>query len=245
MVRGFYTLGSGILTQGRILSGISNNLANVDTPGYKKEKVSSSAFGDILVSRIDSSTVTPIGKLGAIRVADRTSVVHSEGTLKATGRTLDFAIRGEGFFGVQGQNGTVYTRNGSFSVDNEGYLVLENVGRVMGRNGAIKVGTDNFTADAMGNISVNGTVADQISVYNFADYNSLNLSQAGMFTSNTQPTRVQFPNLLWKTVEGSNVEPAEEMTSALSAQRSLQACTQAVKMYDQVLQKAATDIAKI
>jgi flagellar basal-body rod protein FlgF len=244
MVRGFYTLGSGILTQSRILSGVSNNLANVDTPGYKKKEVSTSTFGDILISRVDSK-ITPIGTLGAISTADKTNVIHSEGTLKTTDRTLDFAVQGEGFFGVQSQNGLVYTRDGSFSVDNEGYLTLNNVGRVVGQNGAIKVGTDNFTADSQGNITVNGNKVGTIAVYNFADYNNLKITQAGMYTAAGGATLMQNPSLLWKSLEGSNVDSAEEMTDALAAQRNLQSCSQAVKMYDQVLQKAVTDIGKL
>ncbi len=247
MVRGFYTLGSGILTQSRKLSGISNNIANVETPGYKKQDVSSTTFGDILISRIDSHSVTPIGKLGAISTVDKTNVIHSEGSLNNTGRNQDFAIKGEGFFAVQGQNNTglYYTRNGSFNVDAQGYLTLNGVGRVVGNNGPIRVGTDSFTSDGQGNIYVNGSIVDKIAVYNFADYNNLKLAPNGLFTAAAGATQEQNPQILWKTLEGSNVDTAEEMTDAISAQRTLQSCSESLKMYDQVLQKAVTDIAKI
>jgi flagellar basal-body rod protein FlgF len=244
MVRGFYMLGSGILTQSRILSGISNNLANVSTPGYKKKEVSSTTFGSMVINRVDSQT-TPIGTLSMVNTADKTNVIHSEGTLKGTDRTLDFAIKGEGFFAVQSQAGLVYTRNGSFNVDQEGYLVLNNVGRVVGNNGPIKIGTDNFTADAQGNLSVGGQTVDKISVYNFDDYNNLKISDTGMFTAAGGAALMTDPDIAWKTVEGSNVDPAKEMTNALAAQRNLQSCSQAIKMYDQILQKAVSDIAKI
>lgn len=246
MVRGFYILGSGILTQSRKLSGISNNIANVETPGYKKQEVSSTTFGDILVSRVDSRSVTPIGKLGAISTVDKTNVIHSEGTLNNTERNLDFAIKGEGFFAVQGENNTLYyTRNGSFNVDGEGYLVLNGVGRVIGNNGPIRVGTDNVTADSLGNLYVDGNIVDTIAVYNFADYNNLQLSQNGLFTAAAGAMQMQNPEILWKTLEGSNVDTAEEITDAIAAQRALQSCSESLKMYDQVLQKAATDIGKI
>ncbi|WP_312693463.1 flagellar hook-basal body protein, partial [Caproiciproducens sp.] len=155
MVRGFYALGSGMLTQSRILTGISNNLANVETPGYKKKEVTASTFGSMMINRVDSEK-TPIGRMSLITVADKTNVIHSEGTLKNTERSLDFAIQGEGFFAVQGKNGTVYTRNGSFNVDADGYLVLDNVGRVLGQNGPIQIGTDQFSADTQGTLAVNG-----------------------------------------------------------------------------------------
>ncbi len=243
MVRGFYALGSGMLTQSRILTGVSNNLANIETPGYKKKEVTTSTFGSMVINRVDLQK-TPIGTMSLITAADKTNVIHSEGSLKSTERPLDFAIQGEGFFAVQGNNGTVYTRNGSFNVDAEGYLVLDNVGRVMGQNGPIQIGSDQFTADSQGNLTVGGNVVDKISVYNFDDYNNLRISGDGMFTG-TNATLVQNPDIMWKTIEGSNVNAAEEMTDALSAQRNLQNCSQAIKMYDQVLSDAVTNIAKI
>lgn len=244
MVRGFYMLGSGMLTQSRVLSGISNNLSNINTSGYKDEKVTTSTFGSMVMDRIDSAK-TPIGSVTLMRTADGIKTDYSEGTLKETGRTLDFAIKGQGFFAVQGSNGTVYTRNGNFNVDDQGYLVVEPGGRVLGQNGPIHVGTDNFTADSEGNILVNGQVADKIDVVDFADYNTLQNAGEGLFTASGQPTQVQNPSILWKTLEGSNVDAAQEMTQALSAQRNLQSCSQALQMYDNNLEKAVTEIAKV
>jgi fagellar hook-basal body proteins len=244
MVRGFYTLGSGMIAQSRKLTGISNNLANVETTGYKKQEVTTTTFGDMVISRVDSQT-TPIGSLSLATLADRTNVIHSQGELKSTGRAMDFAIRGEGFFAVQGQNGTLYTRDGSFNVDQDGYLVLNNEGRVMGENGPIQVGTDQFTADGQGNISVNGTVVGRIAVYNFADYNNLRLADNEMYTSTGGATLMQNPDVAWKMLEGSNVDTAQEMTNAIAAQRELQNCSQAIKMYDQVIGRAVTDIGKV
>lgn len=245
MERGFYALGSGMLTQSRVLTGISNNLANVETPGYKKKDVSVTTFGKMVINRVDTQK-TPIGSMNLITVANEMNTIHSQGTLKDTQRTLDFAIKGEGFYAVQGTNGTVYTRNGSFNVDQDGYLTLNDVGRVMGQNGPIQIGTDQFTADEQGNLIVNGQVVDKIAVYNFADYKNLQTAGEGMFTSTGgAPTLMVEPSIMWKTIEGSNVDSAEEMTDALSAQRNLQTCSQAIKMYDEIMSKAATDIAKI
>jgi flagellar basal-body rod protein FlgF len=245
MERGFYALGSGMLTQSRILTGISNNLANSETPGYKKKQVSATTFGKMVINRVDTQK-TPIGSITLGTVADKMNTVHSQGTLKDTQRPLDFAIKGEGFYAVQGTNGTVYTRNGSFNVDQDGYLMLKDVGRVMGQNGPIRIGTDQFTADEQGNLSVNGKTVGKLAVYNFADYNTLQTSGQGMFTSTGgAATLMQQPSILWKTIEGSNVDAAQEMTNALSMQRNLQTCSQAIKMYDQIMAKAVTDIAKI
>lgn len=244
MVRGFYALGSGILTQNRKLSGITNNLTNMDTTGYKKKVVTSTTFGDMVISRVDAQT-KPIGSMSLITAADKTNVIHSQGTMKSTDRGLDFAIEGEGFFQVQGQNGTVYTRNGSFNLDQQGYLVLNGQGRVMGTNGPIHVGTDQFTADSQGNIAVGGRTVGKLAVYNFADYNNLKISGEGMFTAASGATLMQNPSLRWKTLEGSNVDASEEMTNLITTQRELQSCSQAIKMFDQVLSRSVTEIGKI
>ena len=213
-------LGSGLITQSRKLTAISNNIANAETNGYKKQKVSTTTFGEMVISRLDSQSSTPIGSLSLATIADKTNVIHSEGTLKSTDRALDFAIVGEGFFAVRGNNGVRYTRNGSFNVDEEGYLILNNEGRVLGADGnPIRVGTDQIQADEAGNLMVNGTTVGTLGVYNFADYNNLKLADNGMYTATGGAVLLQNPNISWKKLEGSNVDPAEEMTNALAAQR--------------------------
>lgn len=166
MVRGFYTLSSGLLTQTRKLTAVSNNLANVQTPGYKRNVVSATTFGNMVISRLDNRGSVPVGEMNLITAADRTDVIHSQGSLKETGRNLDFAIQGQGFFGVQGENGVVYTRNGSFNVDEQGYLLSQDLGgRVLGQNGPLMVGTDQFEADNNGNILVNGAQVGTLAVF--------------------------------------------------------------------------------
>ncbi len=245
MVRGFYTLGSGMLTQTRKLTAISNNLANAETPGYKRNVVSASTFGQMVISRLDSQA-TPIGSMNLATVADRTDVIHSQGGLKDTGRSLDFAIKGEGFFAVQGNGGTLYTRDGSFNVDANGYLVLDGMGRVLGRDGRpIRPGTDQITADSEGNLFAGGNPVGSLAVVNFANYNSLKPAGENAYTAAGGAALMQNPAVLWKTTEGSNVDEAQEMTNAVASQRELQTCSQALKMYDQILSMAVTDIAKV
>lgn len=246
MVRGFYTLSSGMLTQTRKLTAVSNNLSNVETPGYKRNNVSSTTFGNMVISRLDSRGNVPIGEMGLITVADRTDVIHSQGSLKETGRNLDFAIQGQGFFGVQSENGLVYTRNGSFNVDEQGYLVSQDLGgRVLGQNGPLMVGTDQFESDNNGNIFVNGNQVGALAVFDFEDYNNLRSAGQGSFTAVGGAQAVQAPQLAWKNVESSNVDTAQEMTNAMLIQRNLQTCSQALKMYDQILSRTVTEIGKV
>jgi flagellar basal-body rod protein FlgG len=234
-----------MLTQTRKLTSISNNIANVNTTGYKKEQVTTTTFGSMVINRLDSQQ-TELGSVTLMSIADTLNTIHSQGTLKETERTLDFAIRGEGLFAIQGEGGVMYTRNGSFDVDNEGFLTCGDLGRVMGQNGPIQIGTDGFTADESGNLYVNGAFVDKIAVYNFEEYNALKNAADGLFTSvGGQGTLMDTASVLWKTLEGSNVDAAEEMTNAISTQRQIQACSQAIKMYDEIVSGAVTQIGKV
>ena len=244
MSRGFYALGSGVLTQNRALENVSNNIANVNTAGYKKSKLVNTSFGELYINRIDAQK-TGLNNVSIINTAAQTQTLHTQGTLKHTGRNLDFAIQDRGFFAVQTAGGNIYTRNGSFNVDAQGYLVLKDAGRVMGTNGPIYVGTDELTADSAGGLSVNGeALNNRLAVYDFADYNALEAMGEGVYRGNA-PVLQNNAQILWQTVEGSNVDAAAEMTAAIAAQRGLQSCTQALKMYDQILNKAVTEIAKL
>ena len=239
-------LGSGMLSQSRVLSGISNNIANVNTTGYKKEKVTTTTFGDMVMCRLDEQGITSIGNVSMMRIADEMHVLHTQGTLKETGRNLDFAIEGEGFFGIQTANGLRYTRNGSFSLDEQGYLVLEGMGRVQGQNGDILLGTDDITADSEGNLYRNGVNVDSLSIVNFADYGLLQTDGEGLYDAGGAAAELMnTPSLYWQMLEGSNVDAAEEMTNALTVQRQIQAISQALQMYDQTLGKAVAQIGRV
>jgi len=243
VVRGFYTLGSGMLTQNRVLDTISNNIANINTPGFKKEKVTSSTFGEMVVSRLDSKR-TPLSGVSMISSADASYTIFSEGQMKETGRPLDFAIKGQGFFAVQTDNGIFYTRNGSFNIDQEGYLTLAGKGRVMGQNGPVYLGTDSVESDGSGNLSVGGDYIDSLAVYDFDDYLGISAAGEGLFEGQNA-FLLDNPEIAWETVEGSNIDASEQMSDAILAQRSLQSCSQVLKMYDQVLDKATSEIAKV
>lgn len=244
MVRGFYTLGSGMLTKSRELSTISNNIANINTNGFKKTMLMEKAYGNLDIARSDG-VKTPIGSVSLMNTADESVTDYSPGDLKNTDRGLDFAILGKGFFAVQGAGGTVYTRNGSFNVDGEGYLVLKGTGRVLGRDGApIFLGTDDISSDGQGNLYAAGRLAGSLAVVDFADYAGLATTGGGIYTGGGAAP-VNAPQIGWKSVELSNTNMTEEMTDALASQRGLQTCSQALKMYDAVLDQAVSEISRL
>lgn len=249
MFRGFYTLSSSMLTQNRQMDVISNNLANISTPGYKSDTLEAETFKDVLFSRtsnnISGASGNTIGTVSMATIPYGTFTNYSNGGINETGGNLDFAIEGNGFFRIRGQNGDVYTRDGSFIVDNQGYLSLKGVGRVMGDSGPIHLTTDDFNVTSDGTINdKNGKKIAKLSVVEFNNLNSLKKAGDNVFSSTSQPNNVN-ANILWKYVESSNVDPAKQMTEMLASQRTIQSAAQVLKMYDEMMGKATTEVGKV
>ncbi|MCL1809349.1 MAG: flagellar hook-basal body complex protein, partial [Clostridiales bacterium] len=130
MFRGFYTLTSDMLTQQRKLNIVSNNIANVATPGFKKDVLTTTTFMEALAYRtgsVDKNHPASLnGDVAMMRVADEKITDYEQGQFDTTGRPFDVALIGPGFFEVRTPQGeSVYTRNGSFTLDEEGYLYLQ------------------------------------------------------------------------------------------------------------------------
>ncbi|HCT63709.1 MAG TPA: flagellar hook-basal body protein [Lachnospiraceae bacterium] len=249
MFKGYYTLTSSMLTQNRNMDVISNNLTNISTPGYKKEQFVSGSFKDVLYSQtannVKGAINQDIGNVSMITAPYETVTSFDVGAWDETGGNLDFAIKDKGFFKIKSDDGVKYTRNGSFVIDDEGYLSLQGQGRVEGKNGDIYMSTDNINVDKEGNIiSSDGQILGTLDIVDFADYTQLEKAGDGVFTTNTQEIPVA-GNLMWKTVEASNVNAIDEMTAMLSSQRVLQSAAQVLKMYDQLASKAATEIGRV
>ncbi|ORC32868.1 flagellar basal-body rod protein FlgF [Marispirochaeta aestuarii] len=171
MIRGIYTGASGMIAQMHNLDAISNNLANVDLTGYKKDTPVHKAFPELLLRRMNDDgvfTIPPgsvdqapvIGTLGSGVEYNESYTVFSQGALKQTENPFDLALEGKGFFTVDTPQGERFTRNGSFHVSPEGILVNKQGLPVMGENGIIRLKKNNFVVDQEGRIWQNSTFAD-------------------------------------------------------------------------------------
>src|ERR687884_1610169 len=133
MERGLYIAASGMLTEMVRQDQIANDLSNASTPGYKADRSTQRSFGDLLLSNtVNGQTVGPLG-LGAEIDSIRTDTTPAP--LRVTGEPLDFAIQGEGWFGVQTPQGVRYTRNGQFALSAQGTLMDAMGNQVIGRGG--------------------------------------------------------------------------------------------------------------
>ncbi|MDC7226904.1 MAG: flagellar hook-basal body protein [Spirochaetales bacterium] len=170
MLRGLYTGASGMQAQIHKMDALSNNLANVDTTGYKKDTSVQKAFPQMLIRRMNdevykypfgSVDTTPVvGKLGSGVELNEIYTQFDQGSLKESGNPFDIALDGKGFFTVDTPTGERYTRNGTFMIDNNGLLVTKEGLPVQGENGNIYLKLNNFVLDKQGQIWQNADLAD-------------------------------------------------------------------------------------
>jgi flagellar basal-body rod protein FlgG len=165
-----------MVVQQNRLDALSNNLANVDTTGYKRDTPIQKAFPELLIRRMSDDGVKqfpfrsfPVGSfdvapvLGSVGTGVETNeyyTVFAQGPLKQTDNAFDLALEGEGFFAVQTPYGERYTRNGSFLIGSEGMLVTKQGYPVLGENGPIRLKLNNFVVDEDGVVYENDEYAD-------------------------------------------------------------------------------------
>lgn len=250
MIRGFYNLTSGMLSQSRRLDMVAGNLTNVSTSGYKAGQYVDSTFSEVLYSRVGNKIKTGAAALGTqsyMLAPSELRTNFAQGPLEESGMALDFAIEGEGYFAVEGEAGRLYTRNGSFSLDEEGYLCLGGQGRVLDISGEpLLLGTDKIQANSLGEIMTeNGGYLGRLGVFTFGAGTALERNVQGMFTAAGEPEPAQGAAVHWKWQERSNVDLMQQMATMMTSQRALQSAAQVSKIYDQLMTKATTELSRL
>lgn len=251
MFRGFYQLTSGMLSQGRRLDVIANNMSNISTAGYKADRYTdSTAFKEVLLNRVgnkDKVNTEEIGPYAYILAPDQLYTDYTQGSLEETELPLDFAIEGDGFFAIEWNGQVAYTRAGSFNLDDEGYLVLPGQGRVLDENRQpIQLPTDNIYVDTNGSIYTlaNRNLLATLGVFAFPDNGALERNDHGLFTGG-QPQISENYVIHHKWVERSNSNMVQEMVAMMGAQRALQSAAEMSKIYDQVITKDTTELGRM
>ncbi len=249
MFKGFYNLTSAMLTHQRNLNVIGNNMANISTAGYKQERYTATTFDEVMYNRVGNKDGRGenIGSQSYIRATSNIYTDFAQGTLEPTGLPLNVAVNGEGFFAVSDDFGEIaYTRMGNFTLDEEGYLILPEAGRVLDMNlEPIRLGTDKVYTDTLGWFrNEQGNPLGQIGVFNFADLEELDENERGLFTG-AEGLPMANPSVLGGYVERSNTDMVKQMTDMISVQRSLQSAAQLSKMYDQLMTKATNEVGRL
>lgn len=250
MLSGFYTAASGMLVQQRSLEVLTNNITNYKTPGFQAERLVSNTFDYEYAIRKDAYlNHTRIGPSSPTRIVEDILIDINSGMMEETNRSLDVGIDGQGFFNIQGDGGeNVYlTRNGKFDLDQEGYLILSGVGRVMGENGPIQVESSDITITTDGQVlAADGTEVDRLLI-TWPDLEQIEKFTTGLFqlTEDGENTPLGSARLAQGCLESSNIDINREYTLVMEAQRALQACSTAIKVIDSINQRAASQIAAL
>lgn len=245
MNRGFYTVGSGMLVQQRNLNVIGNNVINSQTPGFRAERVVTSTFEQELVTRLENGKYIPIGTADQISTVDTVETIFDESSLYESGNPFDLAVVGDAFFNVSDGENTFLTRNGCFNVDQEGYLVLDEVGRVQGTNGDIYVGGSDFRVELNGDVYDNqGNFSGTLVMSRPAENAEMIKFQNSYFlTDQVEPAQDYV--VRQGVYERSNVDMTDEYTRLIEAQAAFKACSTALSIIDQLNSKSASQIASV
>jgi len=252
MLRSLYTAGSGLKSQQSLLDAISNNLANVNTTGYKKSRVN---FQDLLYQKMQTATrEKPLQfEMGTgVRVSS-TQVDFRQGILQETGNNLDMAIEGSGFFKVEMPNGLIgYTRNGAFSLDGENYIINSDGYRVLDDgNSPIQIPENTREIQVENGIiftlTEGSTDLEEVAAIGLARFNNSNgLEKNGgsIYLPTSASGEAQdgiageegFGMIRQYFLENSNVNVVEEMVQMITVQRAYEINTKTIQTSDEILQ---------
>ena len=266
MVKGLYTAHTGMVNEMKRLDIMTNNLANADTTGYKKEGTTSRTFSEELAVRVkDTSSYGLIRPIGDIAYGVHLGQVYtdwSEGSYKVTDNETDFALGGQGFFAVSftdkaGNTSCKFTRDGAFTVNAQGYLVTKDGDYVLNQNGAnganpaagnyIRVNPNaKLVVNEQGEIFQNDQFVAKIGVVDFANYDEIekygenlyNLLDGGQII----PSEASVEQ---GVLETSNVNVVKEMVNMITIQRAYEAGQKVITSMDETLQTAVNSLGKV
>ncbi|HVM33117.1 MAG TPA: flagellar basal-body rod protein FlgF [bacterium] len=256
MPSGLYIAASGMNATMTQQDVISNNLANVDTVGFKGNRAVDAAFPTYLIARVEDQQIkTPegnmdtrpaIGLMGGGVIPMATPIDYSQGSRLQTQNPLDMALTGPGFFTVMNPDGQLlYTRDGSFNLDADGRLVTKDGLPVMGHNGQIFIDGKTMTVDQQGNITVDGKAVDQLAVVQVKNQTQLEKVGHSLFKGQTPLALDKWPdNILVQQgfLEQSNVNSVEAMVQMINVTRSYEMNSRVVSTYDNIMGQAASEI---
>lgn len=245
MIRGLYIASTGMITKQIQQENLTNNIANINNAGYKGDKIAFKAFKDVMVENYDKKIGNrnfrnQLGTMSTGVAIDETKTDFSQGIIEDTGRNLDFAIEGEGFFTVTDENNNrYYTRNGRFKIDSDGDLATLDGKKVIGLNSnnqetTIKINSSDFVLNnnAIGNVKL---------LISNGDMSKIN---ENYYTSNNA-TESQNSKVYQSKLEKSNVDTIEIITELISVMRNYESNQKVIQSMDETLGKTVNEIGSI
>jgi flagellar basal-body rod protein FlgF len=261
MNEGLYIAASGGAKQLKKLDVLSNNIANINTPGFKKdlliyrESTGLNGVGNQTTGRWESPHLQYPGEVASYVSVTNTLIDNSQGSLVKTDNPLDVALEGDGFFTVETPTGERYTRNGHFHLDDIGQLVDQAGNPVQTLNNdpiIIPLGTKTVTIDPDGTVS-GGTNEDlgplgQLKLVKFNNQKDL-IKEGEGFYKNTKPENQPSPanevKVLQGFTENSNASAVNEMIHMMEAVRTLEAYQKIIQSIDEADDQSVNNLARV
>lgn len=261
MSKGIFTAVSGAMAQAAKLDTVANNLANVNTTGFKRD---GQLFREYLTANnkqpdgIEAPRMsTSVDSFYDINGGDKSYVDldgtysdFSQGTLRPTGGALDFAIEGEGFFEVATPDGIRLTRAGNFSIDGDGRLITKQGYPVQREGGGeFRFTSSNVNVASNGEIFEAGQSVGRLALTKVASKDALMKQGMNLFAYrdgiDPQATPATGAKISQGFLEGSNVNVIREMTDMIAATRTFESTQKAIQAYDQMAHKVVNEVPKL
>lgn len=258
MVKGLYTAYTGMINEQHRMDVLTNNLANANTNGFKKEGATSQSFDSVLAYKIKDVTE---GYSLAKRIGVNNPGVKigegytdfSQGPLKNTDNTFDLALSDQGFFAIEftnkaGETSTKYTRDGNFTLTQEGFLVTQDGDFVLDQNGQhIKIDPVKATTiNRNGQIVQDGRVVATIQVADFEDYNYLERYGENYYQPiDGAKEKESAAQVHSGYLETSNISVVTEMVNMITVSRAYESNQKVITTYDGTLDIAANQLGRI
>jgi flagellar basal-body rod protein FlgF len=240
-----YIAASGAEARLRQLELVANNLANVNTDGYKADRTTFETFYEsALTGQNGERTQGPSG--GVYVSTSGAAFDRSSGPVQQTGAPLDVAIEGNGYFVIKTEQGERYSRSGSFTIDAQGQLVSAHGNPVLGKGGPINVSGSNPHILANGDVVADDETVGTLRVVKFGAGRALFKHGNGLFASRqgAKPRDVEELALSERSVEGSNVQPIAEMAYLVVLQRAFDAAIMAMQRDDEATERLIQEISQ-
>lgn len=239
MYKGIYIAMTGAVLRSQELDSVANNLANVSTAGYKRTSFSCRLYPLLEGTSQNQKSVYPDAR--AMAYFGKYYIDTSEGNIRTTGNPLDLAIKGEGFFAVEGKGGTYYTRNGSFTINKDGFLVTGDGQMVLDTaNKPVRIEGGSVTISPDGGIYVNGNMLARLKIVNLN-----NVQHVGNSLFSGDEAGASKVEVIQGSIEMSNVNPIREMVGIIIALRQYETAQKVIKNFDDLSQRAVSEIAKV
>ena len=255
MIRGLYTAASGMISTMMGNDTVANNIANLNTTGFKRNQYNVQSFPEMLISKMSDNGKEAMGSISTGSKVRDTRIDFEQGALTQTGNTFDIALKGDGFFTLKSPTGEEsYTRAGMFTVNQDGYLTTTRGDFVQGELGNILLSLDEgpFSISEKGVLTAKDRVVDTLKITRFEDNGTL--VKVGKTSFGKSEITYELPpakqgefsgyTIHQGMLEQSNTNAISELVRSIEGMRLYEALQKNIQMQNQATGKAVNDVGR-